>query len=42
MNHNSDSIQSQNDIEISKNKLYADTYKKMVSQMAKQSQEEYA
>lgn len=42
MSHSHDSIQNQNDVEISKNKLYADTYKKMVSQMAKQSQEEYA
>lgn len=38
---NADHIQDKNDEEISKMKLYADVYRKMVRQMAKNSQEEY-
>ena len=34
------SIQNKNEEEISKNKVYADTYRKMISQMAKNSQDE--
>ena len=34
-------IQDKNEEEISKMKLYTDVYRKMVSQMAKNSQEEY-
>jgi len=36
-----DHIQDKNEEEISKMKLYIDVYRKMVSQMAKNSQEEY-
>ena len=32
---------SKNEVEISKSKQYADIYRKIVSQMAKNSQEEY-
>lgn len=43
MSHQSinDHIQNKNEEEISKRELYADVYRKMVSQMAKNSQEEY-
>ena len=34
-------IQSKNEAEISKSKQYAEVYRKIVSQMAKNSQEEY-
>ena len=34
-------IQDKNEEEISKMELYTDVYRKMVSQMAKNSQEEY-
>ena len=36
-----DHIQDKNEEEISKMELYTDVYRKMVSQMAKNSQEEY-
>jgi hypothetical protein len=36
-----DQIQDKNKEEISKMELYADVYRKMVSQMSKNSQKEY-
>ena len=36
-----DHVQDKNEEEISKMELYADVYRKMVSQMAKNSQKEY-
>ena len=36
-----DHLQDKNQEEISKMELYAEVYRKMVSQMAKNSQEEY-